>query len=570
MKISRKNYLNTTVSGRSLLEMLGVIAIMGVLTAGGIKGFQYALNRHAANQHLNDAITAYTKVMHMRKLPNKSGIKRLPLKTATGKQLQYYGATGYAYVVMPTVEAGVCKQLLEMKPSNLKGIVDTNDTAITAQGCESNPDLYFKFALQTIVTPDAGEETGGSEDTDGTTTNECATAPSCGLNECCRYLNTKNSCGYYQVQTGSTETRYYLNDVGCIESRSVCEFDRFYAGETTNQSALTETCNTHCDNNAQCCTEITNCQTYADNCSCNTCESGYDLENGECIINPCANVTCSGCQTCVEGNCTDNDASCEGEQTCENGVCRCASGGTYNETAGMCCDEVTAGVCQTVTEATSGVCPSVTTAQDGTECTTASNEAGTCLSGVCQVDYEGKDCTSNDHCGGDGNGTYFCAFDNPTDCGDDDKGAGKCALVSRYSYDETTDGDWRLTAGYMNWWNAQNWCYAQSGFRPATREDVECTGGTSYAGCLTTSTIVRGYNSSERSFVTTYTDASGNTQTRLFAQEGGVFTSDYAWLEDRGNSCYAYGVGLNYGAVVNGNGRNTHLGYTYSALCVRR
>lgn len=37
-------------SGRSMVEMLGVLAIIGVLSIGGIAGYTMAMNRHKANQ----------------------------------------------------------------------------------------------------------------------------------------------------------------------------------------------------------------------------------------------------------------------------------------------------------------------------------------------------------------------------------------------------------------------------------------------------------------------------------------------------------------------------------------
>ena len=40
-------------SGRSLTEMLGVLAIMGILTIGGIVGFNYAMNKQRANATVN-------------------------------------------------------------------------------------------------------------------------------------------------------------------------------------------------------------------------------------------------------------------------------------------------------------------------------------------------------------------------------------------------------------------------------------------------------------------------------------------------------------------------------------
>ena len=42
-------------SGRSLVEMLGVLAVMGILTIGGIVGFNYAMNKQRANELLNEA-----------------------------------------------------------------------------------------------------------------------------------------------------------------------------------------------------------------------------------------------------------------------------------------------------------------------------------------------------------------------------------------------------------------------------------------------------------------------------------------------------------------------------------
>ena len=41
-------YINAQ-SGRSMVEMLGTLAIMGVLTIGGVAGYRYAINKSNAN-----------------------------------------------------------------------------------------------------------------------------------------------------------------------------------------------------------------------------------------------------------------------------------------------------------------------------------------------------------------------------------------------------------------------------------------------------------------------------------------------------------------------------------------
>ena len=50
---SHKNKLPE--SGRTMVEMLGVLAIMGVLSIGGIAGYTIAMNKYRANEILNEA-----------------------------------------------------------------------------------------------------------------------------------------------------------------------------------------------------------------------------------------------------------------------------------------------------------------------------------------------------------------------------------------------------------------------------------------------------------------------------------------------------------------------------------
>ena len=47
--------MNTNETGRSMVEMLGVLAIIGVLSVGGIAGYNMAMKRYRANEILNTA-----------------------------------------------------------------------------------------------------------------------------------------------------------------------------------------------------------------------------------------------------------------------------------------------------------------------------------------------------------------------------------------------------------------------------------------------------------------------------------------------------------------------------------
>ncbi|MGN0919424.1 MAG: type II secretion system protein [Alphaproteobacteria bacterium] len=49
------HFTQHTQSGRSMVEMLGVLAIMGVLSVGGVSMYSSAMNKHRANEILNEA-----------------------------------------------------------------------------------------------------------------------------------------------------------------------------------------------------------------------------------------------------------------------------------------------------------------------------------------------------------------------------------------------------------------------------------------------------------------------------------------------------------------------------------
>ena len=53
----------TQESGRSMVEMLGVLAIIGVLSIGGIAGYSMAMNRYRANEAL-DMATKYAVILY--------------------------------------------------------------------------------------------------------------------------------------------------------------------------------------------------------------------------------------------------------------------------------------------------------------------------------------------------------------------------------------------------------------------------------------------------------------------------------------------------------------------------
>lgn len=57
-----KNYYESEQSGRSMVEMLGVLAIIGVLSVGGISGYSKAMAKYKINQCLDQISTLIVNI----------------------------------------------------------------------------------------------------------------------------------------------------------------------------------------------------------------------------------------------------------------------------------------------------------------------------------------------------------------------------------------------------------------------------------------------------------------------------------------------------------------------------
>ena len=63
--------LNKTQSGRSMVEMLGVLAIIGVLSVGGIAGYSKAMFKYKVNQTLDILSHAFNRLVELDGLNTK-------------------------------------------------------------------------------------------------------------------------------------------------------------------------------------------------------------------------------------------------------------------------------------------------------------------------------------------------------------------------------------------------------------------------------------------------------------------------------------------------------------------
>ena len=105
-------------------------------------------------------------------------------------------------------------------------------------------------------------------------------------------------------------------------------------------------------------------------------------------------------------------------------------------------------------------------------------------------------CQANSDCCSSGD---FCAF--ITNATDTEPGKGTCKPVLDYPKEKQFYGGriyYRGTphsAANMNWWSAQNWCTAQSGFVPVTISSLGCSGSGACTSDIVTSLHDGGWNS---------------------------------------------------------------------------
>ena len=99
-------------TGRSMVEMLGVLAIIGVLSVGGIAGYTMAMRKYKANEVLN---TASMLTMLSKSANGGSGANMANL-AAAGLQAPYgsvemssaIDANGDVTITITNAESGVC------------------------------------------------------------------------------------------------------------------------------------------------------------------------------------------------------------------------------------------------------------------------------------------------------------------------------------------------------------------------------------------------------------------------------------------------------------------------------
>ena len=148
-------------SGRSMVEMLGVLAIIGVLSIGGIVGYRYAMTQHQANEIINDVLVWGASIQGLADYDKQEDytvefeFKSLGTTTKTGHPItaQMNGRgedvqSGLYQVSVSNVSQEVCENVIQNIPEGINGMA-VNDPEADNVICEEGDDneIFFFFGL---------------------------------------------------------------------------------------------------------------------------------------------------------------------------------------------------------------------------------------------------------------------------------------------------------------------------------------------------------------------------------------------------------------------------------------
>ena len=158
-------YKKISELGRSMVEMLGTLAIIGVLSIGGIMGYNYGINKYRANETIRD-VTLYAMTASQQLLAGQTdfnfgelgnGVSTLGyaidgehgiIDADTGEMSE--GSEDYFYIYVDGVPPRVCERILDSDWSaplvmEVNGKAYTNSVNICYEDEADTVDMAFQF-----------------------------------------------------------------------------------------------------------------------------------------------------------------------------------------------------------------------------------------------------------------------------------------------------------------------------------------------------------------------------------------------------------------------------------------
>ena len=400
-------------SGRSMVEMLGVLAIVGVLSVGGVYGYGVAMKKHKANELLHQASMLATTIsaqiasgktdLALENFGNSSNGSFSSVKGPDGSS-NYQSGDDKFTMQITGMDSAVCEQMQGMKGGTVRSV-----------SC-GTPDANGKVTATLAFNKDLSSTPVASDYNDDTTGGKCEGA---GYKWCDG--KCKTDCCDGKCTTGQTCVSGSCMNAEC--KNSDCSCVALGKVDSNNCSAEKPYCVYQEDGyDGVCVTTAEEAPCKGDPNSCSGTDAPYCSEYGvKCSKEP-VNVYCvsnDDCRIvtnlgyCVNYKCY---SSALGEECYDVGHCAETDAPYCNKQTNKCSTEMEGAVCMTNENCGTGYCVRgicYTTATKA-HCSSNSDCEGTDAeycnwnSGYCQKDLEGSYCTTSSDC----SGLYCCQGTN--------------------------------------------------------------------------------------------------------------------------------------------------------------
>ena len=563
-----KQIENQTQQGRSMVEMLGVLAVIGVISLGGISGYRMAMNRYQANQIANEINLMRTDA----KMKAAQGAEELllgePYDGESGhlKFNANYGVavefedietdtpgkteTGYSFA-LSGIPAGVCKPLATL----LDGMDDTAALEINGKDYETaeNPcDNEENEVVVAFSSKEIGVSSGIKECDESTCEGYCSSDGAC--------KNCPDDAPWNEAtrQCKCSSSQHWNKE---IEACAACS-DNSHCTSSSKPACIEGVCSA--------CTEESQCDT-AQNKHCKI-STGQCITCGKYYYEAVWNETaqkCDYCKNVYPDNPNWNGSECVSECPADKPFLYSSINQCVECLNNEHCEKGNRQhyYCETDSSANYGTC---------IPCPEWDKTHG------CKI----GECESNDDCGP---GEY-CYLHFGYGCTSEfDKSKGFGAGGSTYKSecrkaenDINKSGDtsskYIMSQYDMTWWSAERFCKALGNKRMVTISELQCKHNIQYSGgdcqygyCHASDTEQACETQNKREGESYYGDVSDVIKELRKAENGTETKGNHSyWLYDAytsttssSTSCNGYYIPLNNGRVYYTVRHNT----TVYALC---
>ena len=140
-------------SGRSMVEMLGVLAIIGVLSIGGIMGYSYGMDKYRANETLNDVNLRAIDLIAQASRGGDLSLAEWPTKTGTdydiGLEIDTATNSTEGGIYVDKVPQRVCEIIADSIPDNVE--LTVNGVDYTDSCTETNKMVFYYGAIDEVL-----------------------------------------------------------------------------------------------------------------------------------------------------------------------------------------------------------------------------------------------------------------------------------------------------------------------------------------------------------------------------------------------------------------------------------